>query len=121
MGYVRLNAVHLETTQPFFTEHRHDVRLVHDHLDPYVDADPLGMVADQQWCVLRLPISSLGHTITNPLFVTPKYDPEFVMNYIGLGTNQGFYYLAQVAADAVYFLIIYAAILLGVGMLEHGA
>ena len=40
------------------------------------------------------------------------------MNYIGLGTNQGFYYLAQVAADSVYFLIIYAAILLGVGMLD---
>ena len=50
--------------------------------------------------------------------MTPEYDPKFVMNYIGLGTNQGFYYLAQVAADSVYFLIIYAAILLGVGMLD---
>ena len=54
----------------------------------------------------------LGHLIENPLFMTPEYDPKFVMNYIGLGTNQAFYYLPQAAADSVPFLTIYAAILL---------
>lgn len=117
MGYVRYNAVTLEQTQPFFT----DTDMIFGWLMT-VSILALTLI---HWGPLLTSVIAisigyffLGHMIENPLFMTPQYDPKFVMNYIGLGTNQGFYYLAQVAADAVYFLIIYAAILLGVGMLD---
>lgn len=117
MGYVRYNAVTLEQTQPFFT----DIDMIFGWL---MTISILALTLIHWGPLLTTVISIaigyffLGHMIENPLFMTPQYDPKFVMNYIGLGTNQGFYYLAQVAADAVYFLIIYAAILLGVGMLD---
>lgn len=117
MGYVRLNAVHLETTQPFFTPT--------DMAFGWLMTVSILALTLIHWGPLLTSIIAiaityffLGHLIENPLFTTPQYDHEFIMNYIGLGTNQGFYYLAQIAADSVYFLIIYAAILLGVGMLQ---
>ncbi len=117
MGYVRLNAVHLEQTQPFFT----DTDMVFGWLMT-VSILALTLI-HWGWLLTTVVAISIayfffGYMIENPLFMTPRYDDKFVMNYIGLGTNQGFYYLAQVAADAVYFLIIYAAMLLGVGMLN---
>ena len=117
MGYVRYNAVTLEQTQPFFN----DTDMIFGWL---MTVSILALTLIHWGWLLTSVISIgityffLGHMIENPLFMTPHYDAKFVMNYIGLGTNQGFYYLAQVAADTVYFLIIYAAILLGVGMLD---
>ncbi|MEK9754994.1 MAG: TRAP transporter large permease subunit, partial [Rhodospirillaceae bacterium] len=117
MGYVFINAVHLETNQPFFTET--------DMLFGWLMTVSILLLTWLHWGWLLTTVIAIsiayffnGHMIQNPLFITPQYDPKFVMNYIGLGTNQGFFYLAQVAADAIYFLIIYAAILLGVGMLD---
>jgi TRAP transporter 4TM/12TM fusion protein len=117
MGYVRLNAQQLEVSQPFFNET--------DMIFGWMMTISILMLTFIHWGWLLTSVVAvaiayffLGHKIENPLFMTPQYSPEFVMNYIGLGTNQGFYYLAQVAADAIYFLIIYAAILLGVGMLD---
>lgn len=117
MGYVRMNALQLEISQPFFNET--------DMVFGWMMTISILMLTFIHWgwlltSVVTIAIAYffLGYKIENPLFVTPQYSPEFVMNYIGLGTNQGFYYLAQVAADSIYFLIIYAAILLGVGMLD---
>ncbi|WP_435230041.1 TRAP transporter permease [Pseudopelagicola sp. nBUS_20] len=117
VGYVRLNAVHLEINQPFFNGT--------DMLFGWIMMGSILALTLIHWGPLLTGVISLailyfffGYLIQNPLFKTIPYDTEFVMNYIGLGTNQGFYYLAQVAADSVYFLIIYAAILLGVGMLD---
>lgn len=58
-----------------------------------------------------------GHLIANPLLGHPPFDPKFVMNYIGLGTTQGFFWFAQTAVDDIYYLILYASVLLGIGML----
>lgn len=117
MGYVRLNAVHLEVSQPFFNKT--------DMVFGWLMTISILMLTFIHWGWLLTSVVAaaiayffLGYKIENPLFMTPQYSHEFVMNYIGLGTNQGFYYLAQVAADSIYFLIIYAAILLGVGMLD---
>ncbi len=117
MGYIRINAVHLEQTQPFFN----DTDMIFGWL-MIVSILALTLI---HWGLLLTSVISIailyfffGYLISNPLFVTPEYDTPFILNYIGLGTNQGFYYLAQVAADAIYFLIVYAAILLGVGMLD---
>ncbi|APX89042.1 hypothetical protein BV394_04285 [Brevirhabdus pacifica] len=117
MGYVRLNAVALETTQPFFSDT--------DMIVGWMMMFSILALTLIHWGLLLTSIIAIsivyfffGYQIDNPLFQTPRYDTGFIMNYIGLGTNQGFYYLAQVAADSVYFLIIYAAILLGIGMLD---
>ncbi len=117
MGYIRYNAVYLEQNQPFFN----DTDLVFGWLMT-ISILCLTLI---HWGLLLTSVISIaiayfffGYLIENPLFSTPQYDHAFIMNYIGLGTNQGFYYLAQIAADAIYFLIIYAAILLGVGMLD---
>lgn len=59
-----------------------------------------------------------GHHLSNPLITHPQYDAAFVMNYVALATDQGFFWLVQEAADSIYFLILYAAILLGVGTLK---
>ena len=59
-----------------------------------------------------------GYLIPNPLLMTPEYDHKFIMNYLGLGTTQGLYMLANDAADNIYFLVIYAAVLFGLGMLN---
>ena len=59
-----------------------------------------------------------GHHIDNPYLSHPEYDANFVMNYMGLGLTDGMFWLAQLAADKIYFLVIFAAMLLGVGMLR---
>jgi len=117
MGYIRINAVTLEITQPFFNDT--------DMIFGWMMTISILALTLIHWGLLLTSVIAIaityfffGHLIENSLFMTPEYDPMFVMNYIGLGTNQGFYYLAQIAADSVYFLIIYAAILLGVGMLD---
>jgi TRAP transporter 4TM/12TM fusion protein len=117
MGYVRLHAVQLETTQPFFT----DTDMVFGWLMT-VSILALTLI---HWGLLLTSVIAIsiayfffGYLIPNPLLTTPHYDTKFIMNYIGLGTNQGFYFLTQIAADSIYFLIIYAATLFGVGMLN---
>lgn len=58
-----------------------------------------------------------GHLIQSPLLSHPQFEPNFVMNYIGLGTTQGFFWFAQTAVDDIYYLVLYASVLLGIGML----
>jgi TRAP transporter 4TM/12TM fusion protein len=117
MTYVRINAVHLETDQPFFSDT--------DMIFGWLMTISILMLCAIHWGLLLTGVIAIsivyfffGYLIPNPLLVTPHYDTKFVMNYIGLGTNQGFYFLTQIAADSIYFLIIYAAALFGVGMLN---
>lgn len=58
-----------------------------------------------------------GHLLEHPLLTHPEYDPKFVMNYVGLGTTQGFFWFAQTAVDDIYYLVLYASVLFGIGML----
>ncbi len=58
-----------------------------------------------------------GQHINHTIFAHPGYEPAFVMNYIGLGVTQGFFLYAQTAADDIFFLVMYAATLFGLGMM----
>jgi TRAP transporter 4TM/12TM fusion protein len=58
-----------------------------------------------------------GQHITHPIFAHPGYDIGFVMNYIGLGVTQGLFLYAQTAADDIFFLVIYATTLFGLGVM----
>ncbi len=117
MIYVRWHADRLESTAPFF-----------EPLDLNVGYGMLVgilLLTYLHWGGLLTSIISaaviyffFGHNIESVLFTHPPYESNFVLNYIGLGTTQGFFWLAQIAADSIYFLIIYAALLLGLGMLR---
>ena len=58
-----------------------------------------------------------GQHIAHPIFAHPGYDVGFVMNYIGLGVTQGLFLYAQTAADDIFFLVIYATTLFGLGVM----
>lgn len=116
-GYIRVNAVALETTQPFFTTTQFYVGVV-------LTVSVLMLNLIHWGWVLTLIIAVMilyffyGHLIAHPLIGHPELDPNFVMNYIGLGTTEGFFWFARDAADSLYFLVIFAAALFGVGMLR---
>ena len=116
-GYVRLNAVHLEITQPFFNAFDFNVGLV-----LVISVLILNWF---HWGSLLTGIIALsviyffyGYLIPYPLLTTPRYDPEFVMNYLGLGTNEGLFLFLREAADSIWFLVIFAGALFAVGTLR---
>jgi len=115
-AYVLANADRLERTAPFF------------------QAADLAMGGGLTVGILLLTLIHWGPTLTSivalaiayffygqyiphPLFAHSGYDPAFVMNYIGLGVTQGFFLYAQTAADDIFFLVIYASTLFGLGMM----
>ncbi|MGI9384634.1 MAG: TRAP transporter permease [Methyloligellaceae bacterium] len=116
-GYVRIHAIRLDQIHPFFED-----------FDFYVGMVFLAGVLLLNWFHWGLLLTSLvaitivyfffGDRVPIPLLMLPEYDPKFVMNYMGLGLAEGMFWFARVAADNIYFLIIYASILLGVGMLK---
>ena len=115
--YVRIHAIRLDQIHPFFEE-----------VDFYVGLVFLAGVLLLNWLHWGGLLTSLvlitilyfffGDRVPIPLLMLPEYDPNFVMNYMGLGLAEGMFWFARVAADNIYFLIIYASILLGVGMLK---
>lgn len=115
--YVRLNAVALEINQPFFTDTQFAVGVV-------LTVSVLMLNWIHWGGVLTSIIAAMivyffyGHLITSPVFGHPPLDPKFVMNYIGLGTTDGFFWFARDAADSLYFLVIFAAALFGAGTLR---
>ena len=116
-GYIRFNVHRLEVIQPFF-----------ENIDViYGLIFTLGilLLTLLHWGWLLTSIITLaityfffGHHIDNVLFTHPPYQTGFVMNYIGLGTTQGFFMLTQLAADSIYFLLIYASVLLSIGAMQ---
>jgi TRAP transporter 4TM/12TM fusion protein len=116
-GYVRWHAVRLETIQPFFPPFDFNMGLIF-----------LGSILVLNWFhwggLLTLLIAAsvlyffYGYLIPYPLLATPEYDPEFVMNYMGLGTNEGLFWFAREAADSMWFLIMFAGALFAIGSLR---
>lgn len=116
-SYIRWHATRLEVTQPFF-----------EGFDLVIGFLMIFSVLVMNWLhwgwLLTAVIGGaiayffLGHNIESALFMIPRYDVNFVLNYMGLGTTQGFFWLVQLATDSIYFLVIYAAVLLGVRTVE---
>ena len=115
--YIRYQVHRLEVIQPFFE--------TTDMVYGLVFMVGILLLTLLHWGVLLPSIVALaivyffyGHHIDNVLFTHPPYQFDFVMNYIGLGTTQGFFLFTQLAADSIYFLLIYASILLSIGALQ---
>lgn len=116
-GYVRLNTLRLDAVHPFF--------------DPVDITIGVLMVVGVLilnflhwgWLLTSLIVIIVcyfffGYLVPYPILQLPQYDLGFVIHYLGLGVSEGMFWLARLAADKLYFLVIFAAILLGVGMLK---
>ena len=115
-AFIRMNADRLERTSPFFDSF--------DMAMGGVFTVGVLLLTLIHWGPTLTTIVALaivyffyGHHIDNPLFSHPAYEPAFVMNYIGLGVTQGFFLFAQTASDDIFFLVIYATTLFGLGMM----
>jgi TRAP transporter 4TM/12TM fusion protein len=116
-AYVCLYAERLSTSAPFFS-----------HLDVFMGAlltAGILIVTFYHWGIILTAVIAgsivyffYGDHIANPLLNHPHYSTNFILNYIGLGVNQGFYWFAQTAADDLYFLVMYSCFLFGMGMLK---
>lgn len=115
--YILVHAKRLEVAAPFFDNPDMAVGLL-------FTAGVLILTWLHWGAILTLVIAAsiayffYGHLFAHPLFSHPEYDPKFVMNYIGLGTTQGFFWFAQTAVDDIYYLVLYASVLFGIGMLH---
>jgi TRAP transporter 4TM/12TM fusion protein len=58
-----------------------------------------------------------GQYISHPIFTHSGYDLGFIMNYVALSATQGLFLYAQTAADDIFFLVIYATTLFGLGVM----
>jgi TRAP-type uncharacterized transport system fused permease subunit len=59
-----------------------------------------------------------GHNIGVPLLAHPPYDAGFVMNYLTLDPSQGVFMFLKVLTGDLYFLILFGAILVGIGVVR---
>ncbi len=116
VGYIGLNANRLQLEQPFLNER-----------DVFVGAVFLAVLLVANWFhwggVLTSVIGVVilyffvGHLIEQPLLLKhPRYEVAFVMSYMGMNTTEGaFAYLAD-GVEKLYFLVIFAAVLIACGM-----
>lgn len=116
-AYLRWFALHLEMSQPYFTPTDFRVGVA------FLVGLLLLNLFHWGWLLTSLIVLVImyfffGHLVPNPLLQHPYYDPNFVMNYMGLGLTDGIFWLGQLASDQIYFLVIFAALLIGVGMLR---
>jgi TRAP transporter 4TM/12TM fusion protein len=75
------------------------------------------------WVLPGLVVASIayfffGHHVENPLLSHPAYDAAFVMNFLSLNPSQGVYMFLQLLTDDLYFLILFGAILVGIGVVR---
>jgi TRAP transporter 4TM/12TM fusion protein len=90
--YLRYHAIRLETIQPFITD-----------LTTMISAAIIYFF--------------YGHLLTSPLLQHSEFSTSFSMSYMGMDTTGGMFWFVPLAADKIFFLIIFAALLIGIGML----
>ncbi len=115
-AYIFLNAQRLQIEQPFLG--RADVVIGAVFLAALLAANWLhwgGVLTSVIGVVVAY--FFLGHLIERPVLLKhPKYDVPFVMSYMGMNTTEGaFAYLAD-GVEKLYFLVIFAAVMIGCGM-----
>lgn len=117
MGYFRLNVEYLVMNAPFFDQTAIDMG--------YLIIFAIIAMTWLHWGWLLSLLSGLaiayfffGDLIPVALLRHPGYNEAFIMNYVALNTNQGFFQFSGVAADDIYLLTYFGVALLGVGMLR---
>ncbi len=68
--------------------------------------------------VLSIVYFFYGQSITIPSLSHPPYDIGFIMNYLALDPSQGLYIFFHVLTSDLYFLILFGAVLVGIGVVR---
>jgi len=117
LGYFRLNVNDLVMNAPFFDQTAISMG--------YLIIFSIIALTWLHWGWLLSLLSGLsiayfffGDLIPIALLRHPGYDEAFIMNYVALNTNQGFFQFSGVAADDIYLMTYFGVSLLGVGMLR---
>jgi TRAP transporter 4TM/12TM fusion protein len=115
-AYVLVHADRLEQTAPFF-----------EGIDMVMGAELVAGVVLLTYIHWGLTLAAivaasiayffLGQHIEHPIFSHPGYAPAFVMSYLGLSVTQGLFLYAATAVDDIFFLVIYATTLFGLGVM----
>lgn len=116
-AYVRIHTIRLDSVHPFFDNFDITIGIL------FIIGIMLLNFLHWGWLLTSLIVIVIcyfffGHLMAYPILRLPEYDVGFVIHYLGLGVSEGIFWLARLAADKLYFLVIFAAILLGVGMLK---
>ncbi len=116
-GYVRFHALRLDAIHPFFETFDITIGIL------FIVGVMMLNFLHWGWLLTSLIVIIIlyfffGYLVPYPILKLPEYDVGFVIHYLGLGVSEGMFWLARLAADKLYFLVIFAAILLGVGMLK---
>lgn len=116
-AYVRIHTIRLDSVHPFFDNFDITIGIL------FIIGIMLLNFLHWGWLLTSLIVIIIcyfffGHLVPYPILRLPEYDVGFVIHYLGLGVSEGIFWLARLAADKLYFLVIFAAILLGVGMLK---
>lgn len=116
-AYVRIHTLRLDSIHPFFENFDISIGIL------FIAGVMLLNFLHWGWLLTSLIIIIIlyfffGYMVPYPVLMLPQYDVGFVIHYLGLGVSEGMFWLARLAADKLYFLVIFAAILLGVGMLK---
>ena len=115
-AYILVNADRLEKTAPFFVGFDMTMGAVFTVGVLLLTLVHWGVTLTT-FVVLAIAYFFYGQYIDHPLLAHSGYKPAFVMSYLGLGLTQGFFMFAQTAADDIFFLVIYATTLFGLGMM----
>lgn len=115
-AYLRYNAIRLETIQPFITDQ--------DIIVGWFMLGSLLILTWLHWGAILTSIIALsilyffqGHLLGSPIIRHDEFSTFFSMSYMGMSTTGGIFWFVPVASDKIFFLIIFASLLLGVGML----
>ena len=114
--YLRYNALHLTMIQPFISQT--------DILVGWLMICALLILTWYHWGTILTVMIALaiayfifGHHLSSPILTHDEFSLAFSMSYLGMDTIGGIFWFVPLAADKIYFLIIFAALLIGIGML----
>jgi TRAP transporter 4TM/12TM fusion protein len=114
--YLRYNAILLTQTQPFFETPAIMIGWLMIISLLILNWYHWGTILNVM-IALAIAYVFWGHKLALPLLAHDEFTTAFAMSYMGLDTIAGIFWFVPLAADNIYFLIIFAALLIGIGML----
>lgn len=114
-AYLAINAARLDLVQPFISDL--------DVIVGWILIISMLLLSVYHWgptLSFIVALSSIyffwGHHLPGALGHAPL-STKFVMSYMGMNTTGGIFWLVSTAADKVYFLVLFASLLIGLGMM----
>ncbi len=115
-AYLRFHALRLNAIQPFMEDP--------DIVVGWLMLATILLMTWFHWGVILTSMIALsiayvfwGHLLQIPTLSHAEFTTSYSMSYMGMSTIGGVFWFVPLAADKIFFLIIFAALLIGIGML----